>query len=104
MRIVAAMLATTAAALALAATARRSHRSASRSRARASRRAASRSTTAIRSTWKNNDKVDHQVVADDGSFASPILHAGQSYTATFNRAGSFRYHDSFDAKHAGRVT
>ena len=31
-------------------------------------------------TWKNTDKTDHQVVADDGSFASPILHAGQSYT------------------------
>jgi plastocyanin len=55
-------------------------------------------------TWKNNDKTDHQVVADDGSFASPILHAGQSYTATFNRAGSFRYHDSYNAKHAGRVS
>ena len=27
-------------------------------------------------TWHNADKVDHQVVADDGSFASPILHAG----------------------------
>jgi plastocyanin len=54
-------------------------------------------------TWKNNDKADHQVVADDGSFASPILHAGHSYTATFSRAGSFRYHDSFAASHAGRV-
>jgi plastocyanin len=54
--------------------------------------------------WKNVDKADHQVVADDGSFASPILHAGQSYTVTLNRAGSFRYHDSFNAKHAGRVT
>jgi plastocyanin len=54
--------------------------------------------------WKNVDKVDHQVVADDGSFASPILHAGQSYTVTLNRAGSFRYHDSFHASHAGRVT
>jgi len=54
-------------------------------------------------TWKNTDKADHQVVADDGSFASPILHAGQSYTATFSRAGSFRYHDSFAASHAGRV-
>jgi plastocyanin len=55
-------------------------------------------------SWKNVDKTDHQVVADDGSFASPILHAGQSYTVTLNRAGSFRYHDSFHASHAGRVT
>jgi plastocyanin len=55
-------------------------------------------------SWKNNDKVDHQVVADDGSFASPILHAGQSYTATFNRAGTFRYHDSYAANHTGKIT
>jgi len=31
-------------------------------------------------TFRNLDKVDHQVVADDGSFASPILHANQSWT------------------------
>lgn len=55
-------------------------------------------------TWKNTDKVDHQVVADDGSFASPILHAGRSYTATFNRGGTFRYHDSYAAKHRGKIT
>ena len=54
--------------------------------------------------WKNVDKVDHQVVADDGSFASPILHAGQSYTVTLNRAGVFRYHDSFHPRLAGKVT
>jgi len=54
-------------------------------------------------TWKNTDKVDHQVVADDGSFASPILHAGQSYTTTFNRAGTFRFHDSYAATHKGKV-
>jgi plastocyanin len=55
-------------------------------------------------TWKNTDKTDHQVVADDGSFASPILHAGQSYTTTFNRAGTFRYHDSYAARHTGKIT
>jgi plastocyanin len=54
--------------------------------------------------WKNVDKVDHQVVADDGSFASPILHAGQSYTVTLNRAGTFRYHDSFHPRLTGKVT
>jgi plastocyanin len=55
-------------------------------------------------TWKNTDRVDHQVVADDGSFASPILHAGQSFTATFARAGTFRYHDSFAARHTGKIS
>jgi plastocyanin len=103
MKIVAAMLATAAAALALAATA-----GAATISVQIKSTGFSPSGISLNHgdqvTWKNVDKVDHQVVADDGSFASPILHAGQSYTATFNRAGSFRYHDSFDAKHAGRVS
>src|SRR4051794_15035036 len=57
-----------------------------------------------RVTWKNVDKVDHQVVADDGSFASPILHAGQSWTRTLTTAGTFRYHDALYPKLAGRIT
>jgi plastocyanin len=103
MKIVAAMLATAAATLALAA-------AAGAATINVSIRSTGFAPSSIsvnhgdRITWKNDDKTDHQVVADDGSFASPILHAGQSYTATLNRAGSFRYHDSFNAKHAGRVT
>jgi plastocyanin len=55
--------------------------------------------------FKNSDKVDHQVVADDGSFASPILHANQSWTtAALNTAGSFRYHDALHPSLAGRLT
>jgi plastocyanin len=103
MRIVAAMLATMAAALALVATA-------GAATINVSIKSTGFSPSSIslnhgdQVTWKNNDKTDHQVVADDGSFASPILHAGQSYTATFSRAGSFRYHDSYAATHAGRVS
>ena len=55
--------------------------------------------------FKNADKVDHQVVADDGSFASPILHANQSWTSgALNTAGSFRYHDGLHPNLAGRIT
>ena len=55
--------------------------------------------------FKNSDKVDHQVVADDGSFASPILHANQSWTSgALNTAGSFRYHDGLHPNLAGRIT
>jgi len=58
-----------------------------------------------RVTFKNVDKVDHQVVADDGSFASPILHANQSWTtAALTTAGTFRYHDALYPRLAGRVT
>ena len=57
-----------------------------------------------RVTWHNADKVDHQVVADNGSFASPILHAGQSWTTTLNAAGMFRYHDALarGSRHGSR--
>jgi plastocyanin len=55
-------------------------------------------------TFKNTDKADHQVVADNGSFASPILHANQSWTtASLNTAGNFRYHDALHPSRAGRV-
>ncbi len=54
--------------------------------------------------FRNTDKVDHQVVADNGSFASPILHANQSWTtAALNTAGNFRYHDALHPSLAGRV-
>jgi plastocyanin len=55
-------------------------------------------------TWHNADTADHQVVADDGSFASPVLHADQSYSHTFNGPGTVRYHDSFARTHTGTIT
>src|SRR5437868_11887977 len=54
-------------------------------------------------TWHNADTADHQVVADDGSFASPILHADQTYSHTFNGAGTVKYHDSFEKTHSGTI-
>lgn len=57
-----------------------------------------------RVTWHNADKTDHQVVADDGSFASPILHAGQSYARTLTTAGTFRFHDALHPRLTGKVT
>jgi plastocyanin len=56
-----------------------------------------------RVTWHNADKTDHQVVADNGSFASPILHAGQSWAVTLSTAGTFRYHDALHPRLTGRV-
>lgn len=55
-------------------------------------------------TWHNADTGDHQIVADDGSFASPVLHSDQSYSHTFTSAGTERYHDSFAKTHTGTIT
>ena len=58
-----------------------------------------------RVTFRNSDKIDHQVVADDGSFASPILHANQSWTtAPLTTAGTFRYHDALHPSLSGKLT
>jgi plastocyanin len=55
-------------------------------------------------TWHNADTANHQIVADDGSFASPVLQGDQSYSHTFNSAGKVKYHDSFAKNHAGMIT
>lgn len=54
-------------------------------------------------TWKNADKVNHQVVANGGQFASPILGPGQSYTHTFTRGGTFHYHDALHTGLKGTI-
>jgi len=54
-------------------------------------------------TWRNADSTSHQVVANDGSFASPVLKSGETYTATFQKTGSVTYHDSFATSKRGTV-
>ena len=47
-------------------------------------------------TWLNADTTNHQVVADDASFASPILRPGASFSYKFDRVATVRYHDGLD--------
>ncbi len=54
--------------------------------------------------WKNADKVNHQLVADNGAFASPILRPGDWYTFTFKNAGKFGYHDALKPSLKGTIT
>jgi plastocyanin len=53
--------------------------------------------------WTNNDTKAHQVVANNGSFVSPTIGPGKSYTHTFNTAGTFRYHDALYPSHTGKI-
>src|ERR1700675_2553349 len=55
-------------------------------------------------TWKNADIVNHQVVANDGSFASPVLKPGESFSQTFAKSGKVSYHDSLFTARKGTVT
>lgn len=55
-------------------------------------------------TWRNTDTIDHQVVANGGQFASPILDPGESYTFVFRNSGTFRYHDGLHPTRRGTIT
>ena len=46
-------------------------------------------------TWTNNDNTAHTVTADDNSFTSGSLNKGDTYSHTFNTAGTIAYHCNF---------
>src|SRR5256885_1179654 len=53
--------------------------------------------------WVNSDTQNHQVVSNNGSFVSPILGPGKSYSHRFNASGTYRYHDGLNAAVKGTV-
>jgi plastocyanin len=56
-------------------------------------------------TWTNTDTADHQLSSTKATLASPIMHAGQTYTFKFATAGSFSVKDLMDKKlKAGTVS
>jgi len=54
-------------------------------------------------TWTNNDTINHQIVANNGSYASPILGPGKAWTRKFASGGTFHYHDSLHPTLKGTV-
>jgi plastocyanin len=53
--------------------------------------------------WRNDDNTAHQVVADNGHFASPILQPRQSWTRVFNTSGRHRYRDALEPAERGTI-
>jgi plastocyanin len=53
--------------------------------------------------WRNDDTVNHQVVADNGSFASPVLKPKATYTKTFTTSGTYRYRDALEPAERGTI-
>ena len=53
--------------------------------------------------WTNKDTKTHQVVANNGAFASPIIAAGHAWTHRFNTAGTYKYHDALHPALTGKV-
>jgi plastocyanin len=57
-------------------------------------------------TWMNNDSTTHTVTDDlsnAGGPASGDIAPGQSYSFTFNKAGSFQYHCSIHPSMRGTI-
>lgn len=55
-------------------------------------------------TWTNNDSAAHTVTADDGSFQSGRLEQGDSFSYTFETAGTFSYHCEYHSGMTATVT
>lgn len=54
-------------------------------------------------TWKNEDTKPHQVVADDGSFSSPVLQPGATFTRAFGSAATVAVHDGTAVSMKGSI-
>jgi plastocyanin len=53
--------------------------------------------------WKNDDTRNHQVVSSTGTFASPVLGPGKTYSFTFTVAGTYRYRDALVPASTGTI-
>ncbi len=53
--------------------------------------------------WTNSDTKNHQVIANNGAFASPTIAPAKTYTRVFNTAGTFNYHDALHPSLTGKI-
>ncbi|HVZ22591.1 MAG TPA: cupredoxin domain-containing protein [Vicinamibacterales bacterium] len=54
-------------------------------------------------TWHNADTKTHQVVADNGTFASPTLAPNASWSFTPTKSGTLTYRDAYATSHKGTL-
>ncbi len=54
-------------------------------------------------TWTNVDSAQHSATADDKTFDSNLFDKGKSYSFTFAKPGTFRYHCSAHQYMTGTV-
>ena len=53
--------------------------------------------------WRNDDTHNHQVVSTTGTFASPVLRPGRTYSFRFEVAGTYRYRDALVPSSVGTI-
>ena len=54
-------------------------------------------------TWNNTEAAAHSVTSDAGLFDSGLFSPGDSYTFTFNSAGTYRYRCKIQAGMTGTI-
>ena len=55
-------------------------------------------------TWVNRDNANHQILADKAQFVSAILRPKQTFSFTFNAAGTYTYKDELHPALKGTIT
>ncbi len=55
-------------------------------------------------TWVNRDNANHQILADRAQFVSAILRPKQTFSFTFNAAGTYPYKDELHPALKGTIT
>jgi plastocyanin len=55
-------------------------------------------------TWVNNGQAPHTSTADDGTWDSGTLQPGESFSFTFNQAGTYTYHCTIHPNMTGTIT
>lgn len=53
--------------------------------------------------WTNKDSVTHSIVADDLSYQTDSITAGQTYSHTYDKAGTYTYHCGIHLSMKGTV-
>ena len=53
---------------------------------------------------EDDNTVNHQIVADDGSFDTGVLRPGEFYSVTFESPGTYSFHDVLDSSVKGTIT
>jgi plastocyanin len=60
-------------------------------------------TTGTKVTWVNDDNMTHTVTSDNGVFSSGDITAGNSFSFTFNIAGTYSYHCIYHSTMTGVI-
>ncbi len=53
--------------------------------------------------WENKGTINHQVIADNNAWQSPVLAPGQTYDRVFSGAGTFGYHCAIHTAETGTI-